>query len=411
MCSSGTDALADVADIIRTIRTGPGEITTDTYLRADLNFSALDVVSLLGRLQGRYGDVFGARFFGMLMEDIIDALRVGDVVEHIEQLVDHGVAAEEPGNIPGAGPGQAIVISNGRSGSTMLSDLLAEQSETTVPQEFFSIVGSLHRSDEVVSGGDYWAMLSVPGENHQTMLRIGMDAELTLRAGQVVPPVASATLPSITADPDGLYDVLAQRVPDFPAAPVALHHERFLNLLCQLTGGKQWVERSGGSTLWTPQLLRLYPGAKIVYLTRNLEDTARSMSRYPYYQVDGVRLECIQRYGFDPFAVQPGDVVPEEAQRYLPDRLTESILREKGRDLRHFRWTCAYMTGIAEQALADSPPKHLHLIRYEDILRDPVTELERLGRFLEFDDWARWAERVAGRVTRSGAPCISSEPA
>jgi hypothetical protein len=37
-------------------------------------------------------------------------------------------------------------------------------------------------------------------------------------------------------------------------------------------------------------------------------------------------------------------------------------------------------------------------MRYEDLVNDPVTQLERLGRFLDFDDWRQWAHRVIGAV-------------
>lgn len=77
-----------------------------------------------------------------------------------------------------------------------------------------------------------------------------------------------------------------------------------------------------------------------------------------------------------------------------------NVLQGKGEDLCAFRWNVEYLTAIAEQAPADNPPTHLDRIRYEDILRDPVAELLRLGRFLAFDPRADWGARVAGRVRR-----------
>jgi hypothetical protein len=35
---------------------------------------------------------------------------------------------------------------------------------------------------------------------------------------------------------------------------------------------------------------------------------------------------------------------------------------------------------------------------YEALVAAPAEELGKLARFLEFEDWAGWAERVAGRV-------------
>jgi putative sulfotransferase len=405
---ASTDVMGGVADIARTFRSGV-EITPDTRLRAQLNLSDIEIVSLLGRLQGRYATVYLGPFFNKLSESSIDALQVGHLVEYLEQLLEDAVPLTvEPGTTPGSGPGQAIVLSNGRSGSTMLSDLLAEQLDTVVAQEFFILTGFQRGHGEVISAGEYWALLSAHGKYQEIAVRIGArSAEFRYPsdgrwAGKALPPILTVMLPSITTDPDSLFDVLDQRVPDFPAATVAQHNERLLNLLCELTGRKRWVERSGGTTQWTPQLLRLHPNAKFVYLTRNLEDIARSMSKHPFFRIDGLRTECIARFDVDLFAVEPGSVVPEEAQRYLPGRLTAQMLEDKGQDLRHFRWNSAYLTGIAEQALIDTPPEHLHRIRYEDILRDPETALGQLGRFLEFEDWADWAARVAGQVKQPG---------
>lgn len=405
---ASTDVMGGVADIARTFHSGV-EITPDTRLRAQLNLSAVEVVSLLGRLQGRYGTIYLGPFFNKLSESFIDALQVGHLVEHIEQLLEDEVPVKvEPATTPGSAPGQAIVLSNGRSGSTMLSDLLAEQTDTLVAQEFFVLTGFMRSFTDVISASEYWALLSDHGDFQGILDRTGSrTAEVRYPshgrwAGKALPAILAVTLPSITTDPDSLFEVLEQRVPDFPVATVAQHNERLLNLLCEFTRRKRWVERSGSTTQWAPQLLRLHPNAKFVHLTRNLEDIARSMSKHPFFQIDALRTECIARLGVDPFAVEPGSVVPEEAQRYLPDRLTARMLLDKGQDLRHFRWNSAYLTGIAEQALIDTPPEHLYRVRYEDILRDPETELGQLGRFLEFDDWADWSARVAGRVKRPG---------
>lgn len=414
MPAPATSVYEDIAEMLRSIairidaNTG---VTPDTRFCDDLRLTEIEVVSLIGRLQGRHHHVRLGSYFNRLGTDDVAALRVGEVVEHVEQLLQAAgpVPTTPAETAPESGPGQAIVISNGRSGSTMLSDLIAEQSETCVPQEFFQSAGALDRCDEVISGADYWTLLSAPRPYQGLLARIGLRPpefrypDDGRRAGPGLPPILMVTLPSITTDPDGLYDTLAQQVPGFPEASVGRHHRRLLDLLCALTGRRRWVERSGASTAFTPQLLRLYPRARIVYLTRNWTDTARSMSRHPSFQLDGLRVECQGRYGFDPFDVRPGDDVPREALRYLPDRLTAQALLDHGQDIRHYLWTCAYLTNAAEQALADARPTHLHTIRYEDLLDDPEAELARLGQFLEFDDSEEWAARVAPRVHRPSA--------
>ncbi|MEO3747652.1 sulfotransferase domain-containing protein [Plantactinospora sp. B5E13] len=302
--------------------------------------------------------------------------------------------------------GRSIIISNGRCGSTLLSDLIAEQPDTLSAQEFFMSVAPWARSAEVLTGAAYWTLLSSPKAELATLFRIGLPPKevrypRTGRwAGRMteLPRILAITLSKISADPDRLFDQLAERVPEFPTQPVGAHHQMFLDLLAVMIGKRRWVERSGGSSHVAPYLLRAYPTARIVYLTRNPEDVARSMSRHPSFQLIQLRVEFLGRCGLDPFRVEPGQPVPEELVRYLPDRLTAELLHERGRELRRYLGLCAFMSSQAEQALADDPPRHLHRIRYEDLVADPVEQLGRLGRFLEFEDWAEWASRVAPRV-------------
>ncbi|EEP70165.1 LOW QUALITY PROTEIN: acyl carrier protein, partial [Micromonospora sp. ATCC 39149] len=59
-------------------------ITMDTTFRDDLGMESIDVVSLAGRLQARYGDTVNfAHFVAKLDLETVGELRVGQLVEHI----------------------------------------------------------------------------------------------------------------------------------------------------------------------------------------------------------------------------------------------------------------------------------------------------------------------------------------
>jgi putative sulfotransferase len=249
-------------------------------------------------------------------------------------------------------------------------------------------------------------MLSSPKAELALLFRIGLPPKEVRYpdtgrwAGDLtrLPRILAITLSKISSDPDALFDELNARVAGFPAQPVNRHHEMFLDLLAKLTGRRRWVERSGGSSHVAPHLLRSFPSAKVVYLSRSWEDTALSMSRHPSFQLIQLRLEFLGRCGLDPFTLQPGQTVPEDLEPLLPENLTAQALQERGKDVRRYLGLCAFMSSQAEQALVDLPPRHLLRMRYEDLVADPSGELGRLGRFLEFDDWSAWAGRVAGRV-------------
>jgi putative sulfotransferase len=315
---------------------------------------------------------------------------------------------------------RAIIISNGRCGSTLLSDLIVEEPETCSVQEFFMSVAPWNRSTEVISGPQYWNVLSGPKEELSVLFAIGAPPkEVRYPAdgrfsGDLVnlPRILAITLAKLTDDPDALFDQLAPRVQAFPAQSVGAHHQAFLDLLTELTGKKRWVERSGGSSQVTGSLLENFPTARIVHLTRDWTATATSMSRHSSFQLVQLRVEAVGRYGVDPLTATADEDLPDEVRPYLPGKLTADFLRERGNDPKRFLGLCAFMSSQAAQALADHPPAHLHEMAYEDLVDDPVGELTRLGEFLGFADAPGWAVSVAHRVRRpEPAELLDKSPA
>lgn len=311
---------------------------------------------------------------------------------------------------------RSIIISNGRCGSTLLSELIATEPETLSAQEFFMSMAPWSGSMEVLSGAEYWQVVASPREEVSTLFRIGLPPkEIRYPATgrwsgdlEAMPRILGITLAKVTDDPDSLFDRLAALVPGFPRQSVAAHHRDLLDLLAELLGRRRWVERSGGSSQIAPSLIDNYPDARIVYLTRNWADSATSMSRHPSFQLVQLRVEALSRWGIDPFRVQAGQEVPAELQPYLPERITAELLRARGDDASRYLHLCAFMSAQAEQAFADHPPTHLLVMEYEDLLLDPAGQLTRLAEFLLFDDPGGWAETVAGRV-RTPALSVTKE--
>ncbi|WBC00003.1 MULTISPECIES: acyl carrier protein [unclassified Solwaraspora] len=84
--------LTEISQMLRAVLPGidpDEEITMDTSFRDDLEMESIDVISLAGRLQARYGDsVNFAQFVAGLDVDSLRALRVGELVEHISAALD-----------------------------------------------------------------------------------------------------------------------------------------------------------------------------------------------------------------------------------------------------------------------------------------------------------------------------------
>jgi len=326
-------------------------------------------------------------------------------------------AAGDTAPPPALSPGleRCIIISSGRCGSTMLSNLIADEPGTLSVYEALTTLRRhlLLMPETPITAAEFWRLMSDPGPQGAASARIGSvpDEACYPSTGRWaadprgVPPILYCTLPRMSADPDQLFDLLADQVREFPAQPVTQHLWMMLDLLAAMAGRQRWVERSGGSSAVAEPLLRALPGLRVVYLTRDIPDTARSMSRHPTFQFAAARYEFQIRFGIDPYSpwLDPDHLpdpagLPEEMQRLLPDRITMAALTDLGRDVSRYEAMCAHMMGSAEQALADIRPRHLHRMRYEDVLADPARELRKLGDFLGFADPAGWAAATAGRV-------------
>jgi acyl carrier protein len=92
MPADRTAVLADVDAMLRAVLGdfGPdAEITMDTTFRDGLGMESLDVVSLAGRLQARYGNsVNFALFVSTLDVESVGELTVGGLVDYITGSLD-----------------------------------------------------------------------------------------------------------------------------------------------------------------------------------------------------------------------------------------------------------------------------------------------------------------------------------
>jgi putative sulfotransferase len=304
---------------------------------------------------------------------------------------------------------RAIILSSGRCGSTLLSDLLAVNPRILSAQEFFVPLLADRLGDSPRTGSEYWDLLSRPGPEVQALGRMGLvPREIVYPPGGrwdvgSLPRILAVTLPKLSTDPDSLYDRLAEPVQAFPRQALTAHHRQFLDTLAEMMGRAGWVERSGASSLFAADLLKSYRDIRVIYLTRRWQDTAESMRKHPPFQLLQLRLDAISTFGVDPFALQAGQEVPADLEPLLPDRLSADLLGKYADDSRRYVLLCAYLDGLAEQAFADYPPRELLRVSYESIVADPVGRLTAIGGFLGLARPESWATSVALRVRRSSA--------
>lgn len=109
MGADQTTILAEISEMLQAVLKDydpDTEITMDTTFREDLEMESIDVVSLAGRLQARYGNAVNfAQFVANLDLETVKTLRVGQLVAHIAASLD-AAAPDAP-----AGPEPAEAVS------------------------------------------------------------------------------------------------------------------------------------------------------------------------------------------------------------------------------------------------------------------------------------------------------------
>jgi hypothetical protein len=284
-----------------------------------------------------------------------------------------------------------IVVSTGRCGSTLLSNMVREHPELLSLSEFFILLGDDAFPPGLVSGTRFWEILTRPHKRLHRAQRSGirMD-ELVYRPGPGarfttdlgIPPILLTPLPHLVDEPAALFDELAAWVPGLEAAPIAGQYRRLFGWLSRRLGRRVWVERSGVSLPLVPTLSQLFPEAGFVHMYRDGRECAVSMSRRAGFKLMALNA----RPDLAPPDLMGGGLLNSRAveRMEIPPEVTGKI------------WSDMIVAGAAQ--LAETASDRLTSMRYEMLIRDPGAELRRLAAFIGVDpdpDWLRRAGELA----------------
>ncbi|HLX48744.1 MAG TPA: sulfotransferase [Streptosporangiaceae bacterium] len=297
-----------------------------------------------------------------------------------------------------------FVVSSGRAGSTLLSQILHRHPDVLSVSEFYTVLrGSLHRSPypgQDMDGAELWRILTEPDLISDALVRHGMNGPEMLypygkgRFGPAegIPPLCHSTLPMLASDPDALFDELAAEVPRWPERPAADQYRAFFAHLASLLGRRVVVERSGGTLFAVPLLHREFPEARFVHMFRDGPDCALSMSRLPIFRVSAAAYSAAAEAGLPTWAMW------KEIQENLPERFAGilsppfdlSRLAELDPGLPFFgEWWSSMMT-FGAAALGELPTELWQMLGYADLLTDPEAVLTRLAAFIGVDASPAW---------------------
>jgi putative sulfotransferase len=269
-----------------------------------------------------------------------------------------------------------FIVSTGRCGSTLLSNVLSSHPAVLGLSELFSSLQPEAFPREIVSGPEFWRLLSTPHAQWTLALQQRIESPELLypvddpgamfNRNEGIPPISAVCLPAITTDPDSLYRELAEAVPRFDSALAGTQYTRLFRWLAARLGRPLWVERSGGSLGYVADIARAFPGARFLHLYRNGPDVALSMSRHPFFRLQVGPSPSVTRLGV--------------------------------------RWSAMIVRGL--DSLLALPRSLVMHLSYEDLVRDPVHSLGAAARFFAIDAPAEWtaqaATSIAPRASRVG---------
>lgn len=304
-----------------------------------------------------------------------------------------------------------FIVSTGRCGSTLLSEILGDHPDVLNVSEVFALLVANPRFVGEESGTEFWRRLMAPAPTIDAVIRDGIDVPELIypySSGRFnpthgVPGLCHMTLPMLSRTPDLLYDELADELPHWPKRPVP---EQYLRLFAWLAARFQRplvVERTGGSLEFVPDLRAAFPGARFVYLGRDGADTALSMSRHALCRLRVLADDALRTLGVSS---------PDQVGRQDPDLLRQALepltppfgagrLMSRDIPLTTFGqlWSQVTRSGVA--ALSELPAVDWTALRYENLVHQPERELTALAEFLGISAPTAWIAEAAARADPS----------
>lgn len=314
------------------------------------------------------------------------------------------------GNGDGMSP-PVFVVSTGRCGSTMISDMVRKHPTMLSVSEFLATMGATVLRGGKVSGEDVFRKLNTCRPALRTVLRnhlqpheflYPMDSPDARYGPEDLPSILAVTLPHLTDDHDDLWDELGQVLRRRERAALQDHYRFTFEWLADRYDKTVWIERSGASLLLTPLVARRFPDARFVHVFRDGRDTAMSMQKHGTFRSLAMLASQLRKKGLDPFSRfnWPGTspwiyfLLKRRAKRFSAEKFRAAQI-----DLPTFGWLWSGMIARGVRHLEALPPDRVLSLRFESILSSPEHEMTRFAEFVGpgYVD-AAWLKRICGTI-------------
>jgi putative sulfotransferase len=288
-----------------------------------------------------------------------------------------------------------FVVSSGRCGSTLVSNMLRLHPEILSLSEFMIMLtpGGFPGGGAPIYGPQFWALLSTPRKRMTLMYRNGIVFDEVLyrpgpgrrfTAETGVPPILLTALPHLTSEPEALYDEIHDFVVVQGPLLVGSHYVRLFEWLRDRFGRKLWVERSGSVLAYLEELIANFPEARFVHLYRDGRECAISMSHHSAFRLSVISGQLVQHLGIDPFNTdEPArGEAPSELKKFMPETFDADAFWAYNLPVENLgaSWQAAETTAL--RLLSQLPFGRVHQLRYENLVTSPESELANLMRFI-----------------------------
>jgi hypothetical protein len=314
-----------------------------------------------------------------------------------------------------------FVVSTGRCGSTMLSNMIRLNPDVLSLSEFLSLLMPDPLPAAELDAAAYWRLLSEPWTFFRHAYRLGLRVpEFLYRPGPRsrftpatgIPPILITALPHLSRDPEALYDEVGAFVACLTPAFASVQHRRLFGWLCERFGARAWAERSGSSLLYLKELAGAFRDARFVHLYRDGRECAYSFSRHPLYRLAAVETMLSERLGMSIYLTdgRPPAQVPDELRPLMPGTFDHGAFERFEMPVLEAGQFWSDMIMPALDVLASMPPERVLQISYEDLVAKPRQTLLRLARFADLPSAdADWLDR-AMLLARPRSPRWTSLP-
>src|SRR4029434_5350538 len=159
--------------------------------------------------------------------------------------------------------------------------------------------------------------------------------------------------------------------------------------LAATLGREAWIERTGISMRWFPELRRLFPDARFLHIHRSGMEAALSMMHHPWFRISSQ---------FESRPPSADDIERAIAMKSLSPDDPVGRYYEESPPVEYFGWNWSYSIMRAYREFVQLDRRQFTDMWFEAMVADPRNELKRLAEFFELPEDEGWIERAAALV-------------